>query len=445
MTDHRAPPAPRRLSQLSGEAAEWFAAAESEYRGNLDEGRAWQKLQERLDEVEVPLHRHSWRPTVTALTIAAGLVAGWFGWQSLRGLPLFTERRPAPTIEEPSTVPTASIRLADGRSQLPDGTEVELRGGARGTYVSSPRESTVEFDRGRLDIGVARQPKGRSFVVRSQGFEFRVLGTRFSVNVEGSRVDLDVTEGRVQVARDTMALKVVEPGGHWSNLDEIPKIDAGPVEVHSTLPTAHPKSAPVGSVRVAEPSDPTSCRDLLRAGNPRKSEQCYLDIAAGGGLSAEIALYEVARLRRDVLSNPAGSLAALDEYETRFDAGTLAPEVHMARIDVLARLGRVSEALHASERLLSSSSGRARKVELHLLRGNLLRDKQGDCGAAEAEYAQIESDPGPRGDQAQLARAGCLERLGRHDEAAAAYRSYLRRTKPQQSERARQRLESLQR
>lgn len=445
MTDERFSPEPPRLSRTSDAMARLFADAESAYRAPRHEVGAWRRLEKLLNasgnlvvHSRAPKRRH-W---AALAALAAGLWLAWFGWQRHRPV-IAVQSQPT---HEPvaAKVTTTTLHLAAGKSQLPDGTEVELAEGTEGSYRADEQRSSLEFDRGRLNIKVAHQREGRHFVVKTQGFEFRVLGTQFCVVTSGNRINLDVTEGRVEVSDATSTLKVVEAGGHWSNLgdsepNELPAASVAQLQPHLLAPRVD--SAPPNPKNA---NDPTSCRDLLRSGEPTQSEQCYLQIAQGNGLSAEMALYEVARLRRDVLSNPGAALGALDEYERRFASGTLAPEVGMARVNLLARLGRVDEALQASERLLSGSSGRARTVELRLLRGNLLRDKKHDCSAAQAEYRIIESDPTPRGDQAQFARAGCLERLGRKDEAIRAYRSYLGRPKPEFAERARQRLEELQ-
>ena len=67
--------------------------------------------------------------------------------------------------------------------------------------------------------------------------------------------------------------------------------------------------------------------------------------AEGSGLGAEMALYEVARLRRDVLADAAGALRALAEYRTRFPAGSLRREADMSQLELLVQLGRTDEAL----------------------------------------------------------------------------------------------------
>ena len=86
-----------------------------------------------------------------------------------------------------------------------------------------------------------------------------------------------------------------------------------------------------------------------------------------------MALYELARLRRDVLGDADGALAALGDYRQRFPAGSLRNEVEVSRIELLARLKRGPEALEASERLLGTPGGRERAAELRLLRGNVYR------------------------------------------------------------------------
>jgi tetratricopeptide (TPR) repeat protein len=267
------------------------------------------------------------------------------------------------------------------------------------------------------------------------------LGTRFSVIARESQVDLNVTEGRVLVNNANGTHTIVQAGRHWSNRDE-------PSKEAPLLPSAAPsikvEARPLPEVSTAtKPNDISTCRDYVRDGNPRVAQDCYLQAASGRGLSAEMALYEVARLRRDVLSNPSGSLAALDDYESRFPSGTFAPEVRIARIELLSRLGRYDEALRTSAQVLSTSISHSRELELRLLRGNLLRDQKHDCAAAVAEYRQVETDPGPRGDQAQFAKAGCLRRLGNKSDAIDAYTRYLQRPRPAQAERARQYIEEL--
>lgn len=444
MTDSRFTPAPTRLAQTTDELSSLFSQTEAEFRSNVDEDRAWKRLVGAVGTSKPasasPTRGLVWLWPAVA---AAVLVVGWFGWSQHRPRITATHTMPSSVVRPQSQEPREQvIQLASGRNQLPDGTVAELKEGAGGTYVANARETTLSFDSGQLEIAVAHQREGHQFAVKAKGHSFVVLGTRFTVKIHREDLELAVAEGRVAVRNEGVTLAVVEKGGHWSNAHS----DAGlAVPAQSTLAlsrvgTGDKSAAPTESA--VDPSNPARCQGLLREGKSKEAERCYLDIAAGSGLSAEMALYEVARLRRDVLSNPSAALSTLDEYELRFASGTLAPEAKMAKIDLLARLGRGDEALRASDALLANPIGQARVVELRLLRGNLLRDKR-DCAAAEREYRLIEARPGPRGDQAQFARAACLEALGQTEAAIAAYRRYLERPGAMQAARAQQRLSEI--
>jgi hypothetical protein len=177
-----------------------------------------------------------------------------------------------------------------------------------------------------------------------------------------------------------------------------------------------------------------NCLDFARKGEPRSAELCFNQQAAGGGLTAEMALYEMARLRRDVLRDATGALGALDEYRQRFPRGTLRNEVNISRVELLSQLGRGREALRESEALLDSASGRERAAELHVLRGNVFRHDLADLAAAILEYAQAEPFGGSLGAEASRLRGMSLESLGDREGALAAYRRYLQ--SPDQPRRA---------
>jgi hypothetical protein len=444
MTDARFSRAPLRLSQTTNELSELFTQTEAEYRFYIDENQAWNRLVDQVGSssgiTRSPRRNVRWLWPVAA---AVGLMFGGFGWAMTHAALTATHSsRSLPKASEPLERPTHVLRLDSGKTTLPDGSIAELTQGARGSYVETSRETSLSFESGSLDIKVAHQREGHPFTVKARNHAFVVLGTRFTVKINGDNLDLTVSEGRVAVRNQTATLAVVEGGGHWSNaITDVSAVDPIPSARAPSKAGSNDRSAsPLGVL--LEPNNPTRCQEYLRNGEPKKSEKCYLDIAASNGLSAEMALYEVARLQRDVLANPAAALSTLDDYEARFATGTLALEVKTAKVDLLARLGRADEALRASDALLVNLKGQGRVVELRLLRGNLLRDK-GNCTAAEHEYQLIETFPGPRGDQAQFARAACLEQLGRNNEAIDAYRRYLERPNARQALRAQQRLREL--
>jgi tetratricopeptide (TPR) repeat protein len=191
---------------------------------------------------------------------------------------------------------------------------------------------------------------------------------------------------------------------------------------------------PQASAKKPSPIDPppipenivsrSDCREHARSGELRQAESCYLERAKGSGLDAETAFLEVARLRRDVLDDPSGALNALESYRQRFPSGALRHEADIAHAVLLARLGRSSEALAETERLLDSPQGRERAFELRLMRGNVYRKGLGNTAFAAREYATAEKLERANSEASYLL-GSCLDELGDAEGAKAAYRRYL--------------------
>jgi tetratricopeptide (TPR) repeat protein len=217
-----------------------------------------------------------------------------------------------------------------------------------------------------------------------------------------------------------------------------PQSSAGPNPGVVAALTATPTPAP----EPADTSTAPDCLSLARGGQTRDAETCFLKRAEGSGLGAEMALYEVARLRRDVLADAVGALAALAEYRSRFPSGTLAREADMSQLELLLQLGRSVEALTLSDELLSSSASGERAAELHLLRGHVLRKAQSRYADAEHEY-ELAERAGARGGEVTYFRGLCLEALGRAPEAAVLFAKYLEQPQRAYAEDARRRLERL--
>jgi hypothetical protein len=190
-----------------------------------------------------------------------------------------------------------------------------------------------------------------------------------------------------------------------------------------------------------EPAPLPDCLKLAREGQSRAAEACFVERAQGTGLAAEMALHELARLRRDVLADPNGALRALAEYRTRFPAGSLRRELDVSQLELLLQLGRSDDALEQSDELLSSSSSGERASELRLLRGHILR-KQSRFAEAVREYELAERG-GARAADAPYFRAICLESLGKLEDAAAALAKYLDQPHRPYAEDAKRRLEKV--
>jgi tetratricopeptide (TPR) repeat protein len=167
---------------------------------------------------------------------------------------------------------------------------------------------------------------------------------------------------------------------------------------------------------------------FARSGEPKRAAECFSERAQGSGLSAQVALYELSRLQRDALGEPAAALDSLNRYLERFPQGSLGGEARFSRLELLARLGRTAEAIEASREFLASPFGAERAAEVHLLRGNLFQ-RAGSAASAVSEYSAAVNAPGRVGDDAAFQLGSALEKNGQKADAVQAYERYLARGK----------------
>jgi len=140
-------------------------------------------------------------------------------------------------------------------------------------------------------------------------------------------------------------------------------VEAAPVEARSA-PAASPASPPGHHGARA-------CAELARAGASEQALACYVELAQGTGISAELALFEQARLEGKALRRPERALATLASYRERFPNGSLRAEVMLAQIDWLLRTGERARALELVNEALASGSLQERRPELERLRATL--------------------------------------------------------------------------
>lgn len=214
----------------------------------------------------------------------------------------------------------------------------------------------------------------------------------------------------------------------------------------AAVPTLVRVPAPIAEERIADAPETVSeadCRGLARAGETERAIGCFRVLARGSGVGAEVASYEAARLSANALGDAARALTLLDAHRERFPGGALRGEVAWLRVQSLRGAGRVEEALVESEALLGTPAGRALSADIHWLRARIHEEDRNDCQSAVIALVALIGEPGPRGDEAEMRRAGCLERLGRSAEALAAYERYLRRPEPRREADARARIQAL--
>lgn len=445
-----APTEPRRLVDDSGELGTLLERAERGFAASLDEPRAWARLSCRWS-YRYPLFVSLGRAAAAGLAVAATvwLVLGVL-IDSPRASDTGSGRSPEHAVRLDSSGTDArhvalgpsDVALTGGRYELSGGVKVDLAKQSGARAARSQLGTRIALDRGAIELAVHQQPRSHTLEVVAGGYRFVVIGTEFSVNLKESAVALDVRHGRVAVWQGDRTLSRVGAGEHWQA--ERQDVRASDTRAQ-TLPNAGP-SAPGATGQGASTQGVVAtqqdCLAQARQGEPRQAERCFEAQARGSSLGAEVALYELGRLRADVLGDLSGALSALSEHRRRFPQGTLTSEAELARLDVLMGLGRRDEVLEQSERLLSSGVGAERVLELRLLRGRLYR-AQGDLGRAEREYAAASRSPTLGGAEASFERARCLDSLGRLSEATAEYQRYLGRNQGRHRKQAEQRLEEL--
>ena len=226
-----------------------------------------------------------------------------------------------------------------------------------------------------------------------------------------------------------------------------PLVPAVPPAEKPSEPAARLAEAPRSGPRAArateaEHVDEAGCEKLALGGDTERALSCFRTLARGSGLGAEVASYKAARISSERLRDATRTLELLDEYAARFPTGALRGEVRWLRVQSLERAGRLDEALSESEALLAAPEGRALSSDIHWLRARIFEGRS-DCQSAVSALVALVGEAGERGDEAEMRRAACFERLGRTSEARAAYEKYLERSAPRRAAEARARVEAL--
>lgn len=148
------------------------------------------------DLLAVPRRRARWVGPAW-LAAAAAFTVGFFFYQTHA-----VETGPAPTADPGGP--------AYERRVLADGSVIEINHGAVVTVAYSDAERSVRLVQGEAHFTVAKDAL-RPFVVQAGQMRIRALGTVFNVRLEPARVEVLVTEGRVQVDAPAASGPAVEP------------------------------------------------------------------------------------------------------------------------------------------------------------------------------------------------------------------------------------------
>lgn len=371
---------------------------------------------------------HPWHRPVGTSTIAKAPTAGarreGAGSAGARAKVSLSSRTPenvprtadVPPLPEPVPAP-----LPAGGSRLPDTTEIWLSRGGRAEVRQMGRNTE------RVSVALAR---GSLRVRRKAASEPALRVEVGSVHVEvadaeavvvarsDGHVEVAVNRGEARIYASTTLLRRIMAGQRFSlGASEPSPSSGGPAAILPRQAPAEERPRPEdngGNVR---------CLSLARAGATREAESCLGTVAATADLEAELALYELARLRHNVLRDDGGALAAVSAYRRRFPGGALSVEIDQLAFDLLAGLGRYADALADSRDALARRAPDGASARLRLARARVLSRDLHDCQAALPELAAAAGAGAAEQREAAFERGVCLASLGRREEATAVFRA----------------------
>jgi hypothetical protein len=371
------------------------------------------RLERQWSHVRDRTSRHArmsaWRwPALGAVAMAACALLVW------RFVPT---REDATLLAEGSAIETTHRAMRVG---LEEGSAIEVAPESRVALGSTPGEDvTVSLDRGSARFDVARRPS-RAFRVQTitaggEEVEVRVVGTAFSVSHdEDGSVSVEVERGVVEV-RSGGELARLTAGGAWRS-----HVATAPDASGETARTDPPYPAPEGLAGPSEdfvgpsegfegpsegfegPSEGLAgrpqtldhgsdeapsrrsahtparavpeartlfeqAREARQAGSIAESARLYAQLVADHDEDprADVAAFELARLRMDHLDDPRGALRALDRALA--GGGAFREDAMARRAVLLDRLGRDAECRTARDAYLAAFGAGVHRVAVGAL------------------------------------------------------------------------------
>ena len=302
-----------------------------------DESVAWARLQQRRQR-----RLRVWPLVLLGATAGAGAIAAVLMHRAGEG----------GVVPEPASIATAPVAspvveqlpapqaLAAGSSLLPGKQRVHVRDGTRAVWFAiSPSASHLILESGTLEVDAPTPVEVRVGSLRVDG-----SAGRFKVATRPGRIDLAVDKGEVAVWSSTRRLAVVVAGEHWRwppGATDAPEPPARAAAAGATrrargvASPAAPLSEPTRDASPAPVSEARDCLRLARDGVTDAAIVCFEGQAAQTGLAGEIALLELARIKRDVKGDLAAAERLLAEHRRRFPHGALEAEARTFRMELL--------------------------------------------------------------------------------------------------------------
>jgi TolA-binding protein len=199
---------------------------------------------------------------------------------------------------------------------------------------------------------------------------------------------------------------------------------ARPFPARLERPVSAAPMAPTGAAlpQAAAPDAYSTAVALAHGKRYEDAARAFEVVANGHGPRADLALYELGRILQLHLGRPEGALESYLRYEREYPRGSLSQEVEISAIELELQRRDLNAALGQMGGFLERHPNSERAPEVHLLRGDVLRER-GDCKAALAEYQRADA---PRADDALFFTAWCQQKLGRRDDAGKSFTEYLK-------------------
>lgn len=256
----------------------WLAGDERHAAAMRRAAGAWSLLDRMPESVAAPVlasavrRRAYWRRLAVVGSLAAAAALAVIGFYS----------RP---VAEPAV--TAAV-TAPRALTLADGTVVQLNTGGEVIERFTATERRVHLVRGEAHFAVTKNP-ARPFIVHAGALRVCAVGTAFNVNLLASRIEVLVTEGRVQLGTD----ESVSP----SPARPLSLIEAGHLAVVPVGPAAGSPAITVTAVDAAEISSELAWQaPLLRLGGATLAE-LVLEFQRRSGQRVVLADPALAQLR----------------------------------------------------------------------------------------------------------------------------------------------------
>lgn len=269
---------------------------------------------------------------------------------------------------------------------LPDGSRVDLPTGSLVVLDEySDARVRMTLKRGEATFQVAPQ-KGRLFCVDVQGYEIRVVGTRFSVAVEQSQGEPNVTvrvmKGKVAVRdhRSPNDESILTASQSWSARSTPAVVDAGlqePAaargvetvigELDGGTPTVSPNTTQVSPPRARELLE--KAEFLRLEGRIRESSDMLdrLRHAYRGDPRAGLAAFELGRIRMDSFGDLNGAEEALRDAIALSPNASFREDAQSRLVQIYHRQGNLGRCRAAKSAYVARyPNGAASKVVIRL-------------------------------------------------------------------------------